>query len=94
MELLLILLVLFLVVAVLEIDFLLQLVDSDLQLNATLPFTIVGFEQVELQTIILLPQILTLLPQVAFYLLALEQLHFKLTDFLLKQGNSLVEQIL
>ena len=94
LELLLVLLVLFLVVSILQVELLLELVDFDLQLNAAFAFAIIGLEQVQLQGVVLLSQILALVSQVTFYLLTLEQLNFKLADFLLKQGNPLVEEIL
>ena len=41
-----------------------------------------------------MPQIFALISQIAFYLLALEQLDFKLADLLLKQGDPLAEEVL
>ena len=41
-----------------------------------------------------MPQILTLISKVTFYLLALEQLYFKFADFLLEQGDPLAEEVL
>ena len=85
---------LLLVVGILEVELLLELIDSDLQFNSAFSLSVISLEQVKLQSIILLPQILALVSQIAFYLLALEQLYFKLADFLLEQGDPLAEEVL
>ena len=72
MQLLLVLLILFLEMRFLQVEFLLKLIDSDLELYPAFPLPIIRLEQVKLKAIILLPEPLTLLSQVCFDLLALQ----------------------
>lgn len=76
-----------------QVKFLFQLVDLDLQLDAIFAVVVAHLEHIKLQLVVADPQSLVLVAEVALNLLGLQDLHFKATDLLFENVDTIREEV-